>query len=185
MTGRGDAVARSTPEVDLIAGKSFAFGQTSASQLPLGVDLAGMQVILAGRSLPLAYSSGGLINAVVPYDVDPDGLYSLVVSRAAALSGPETLAVAGAQPGIFKVDASGNPQVAQIFWTGFLSGAVLDSASAAPGAPVGEAKATVASATLVTGYTGMYQVRIAVPEGAAPGDGIPIVVVSAGTFFGR
>jgi hypothetical protein len=34
--------------------------------------------------LPLVYSSGGLIHAVARYDIEPDALYSLVVS------GPET-----------------------------------------------------------------------------------------------
>ncbi len=36
--------------------------------------------------------------------------------------------------------------------------------------------AVLLSATLVAGYTGMYQVRIAVPDGVATGDAIPLVV---------
>ena len=41
---------------------------------------------------------------------------------------------------------------------------------------IGDAKAAVSLATLVAGYTGMYQVRIAVPDGVATGDAIPLVV---------
>ena len=174
-------------------------------------------MILAGRALPLIYSSGGLIIAVVPYDIDPDSLYSLLVARGSAVSGPETVTIAAAQPGVFKVDGSSSAQVAQNFWTQILSGAAVDPASAAPDAPlrsgdkvtvyctglgaldadvdaasaaastppnvkspvtvtIGDVNAPVASATLVPGYTGLYEVQITVPARVAAGDGIPLVV---------
>ena len=63
--------------------------------------------------------------------------------------------------------------------------AAVDAATAASATPnvknpvlvtVGDAKAAVSSGTLVAGYTGMYQARIAVTDGVAAGDGIPVVV---------
>src|SRR6202040_622879 len=47
-----------------IAGDSFAAGQSSAGQPPLATLLGGNQVLLAGRLLPLIYSSGGRISAL-------------------------------------------------------------------------------------------------------------------------
>ena len=41
---------------------------------------------------------------------------------------------------------------------------------------LGGMKAAVSSATLVPGYTGIYQVKITVPAGVSAGDGIPLVV---------
>ncbi len=151
-----------------ISGKAFGAGQVSASQLPLNSTLGGTQVILAGRSLPLVYTSSGLINAVVPYDLDPNGLYTLLVARGSAVSGPETVTLAAAQPAALDAPA--------------------DAATAASDAPpnvkspvtvtIGEVGAPVASATLVPGYTGLYQVRITVPQGVPPGDAPLVLSVS-------
>jgi len=116
-----------------IAGKSFSAGTTAANQLPLGTDLAGTQVIFGGQSLPLIYSSGGVINAIVPYNLDPESQYTLVVSRGSSISGPEMVAVTAAMPGIFKIDSSGDPKVAQAIWNQIAAGTAFDALKAAPG----------------------------------------------------
>ena len=119
-----------------VSGKSFAFSPTSANQLPLGTDLSGTEVLLAGRTLPLIYSSSGLVSAVVPYDIDIDSQYALLVSRGNAISGPQTVAVAGAQPSIFLVDASGDPNTPKKLWAQLTTGTPIDPSLISPGNPV-------------------------------------------------
>jgi trimeric autotransporter adhesin len=119
-----------------VSGKSFSFSSTSANRLPLGVDLSGTEVLLAGRTLPLIYSSAGLIRAVVPYDIDIDSQYSLLVSRDNAISGPQTVAIAGAQPSMFLVDASGDPNTPNKLWAQLTAGMPIDPSLITPGGPV-------------------------------------------------
>ena len=98
-------------EIITIQGAGFAPGQSSA-QLPLGVHLGGNGVFLAGTFVPLIYSSGKLITAVVPYSIKSNAQYLLLVNRGmdGAVSGPQQVAMAMAQPGIFVVDATGDPE---------------------------------------------------------------------------
>ena len=119
-----------------IAGDSFAAGQSSASQLPLATTLGGNQVLLAGRLLPMIYSSGGRISAIVPYDLAVDAQYTLAVGRGSALSGTETVAIAAAQPAVFLVDASGDPKAPQNLWTQLTAGTPMDPTKMAPANPV-------------------------------------------------
>jgi uncharacterized protein (TIGR03437 family) len=49
----------------------------------------------------------GLINAVLPYDIPAGVPQQLVVVNGGAMSLPETLALAPAQPSVFTLDASG------------------------------------------------------------------------------
>jgi uncharacterized protein (TIGR03437 family) len=119
-----------------IAGDSFAAGQTSANRLPLTTNLGGTQVLLAGRLLPLVYSSGGRISALVPYDIDVNAQYTLAVGRGSAISGTEMVAIAAAQPAVFLVDASGNAQTPQNLWTQLTAGTPIDPSRMAPTSPV-------------------------------------------------
>ena len=118
-----------------ISGKSFAAVASSAKQLPLSNDIAGSEVVLAGINLPLIYAAGGLINAVIPYDVQP-GQYLTIVSRGAAYSGPEPIVVASAQPSIFRITTSTDPQIAQTIWSQLLTGKSVDPTTVAPAAPI-------------------------------------------------
>jgi uncharacterized protein (TIGR03437 family) len=142
-----------------ITGKSFASGAASASRLPLGTELGGTQVLLAGRSLPLIYSSGGRISAVVPYDIDVDTQFSVLVSRAGAVSGPETVAVAAAQPAVFLVDASGDANAASKLWAQLTAGTPSDS-------PAGPSNPVRAGDTLVVYCTGLGAVDTALDVSA-------------------
>ena len=113
-----------------IAGKSFAAASTSAVKLPLNTDLAGNEVVLAGVNLPLIYSGTNLINVVVPYDLQP-GQYNVLVSRGSQISDPEPMVVGPAQPGIFRITTSSDPQVAQSVWSLVAAGKPIDPASVA------------------------------------------------------
>lgn len=118
-----------------ITGKSFAAVASSAPQLPLPMDLSGSEVVVAGINLPLIYAAGGLINAVVPYDLPP-GQFLTIVQRGAAISGPEPIVVGGAQPAIFQVATSTDPQVVQGIWSRLTSGQAIDAASIPPKNPL-------------------------------------------------
>lgn len=119
-----------------IAGKAFAAGQSSATGLPLTTDLSGTTVLLAGRFLPLIYSSAGTITAVVPYDFDVDSQFQVLVSRGGAVSGPEPVTIAAAQPSIFRIDAGDTTGVAQDIWNRLTAGTPPDPGSIAPSQPV-------------------------------------------------
>ena len=199
-----------------ISGKSFAAAASSAAKLPLPVDLSGSEVVLAGMNLPLIYAAGGLINAVVPYNLPP-GQYLALVLRGNTISGPEPIVVGGAQPALFQITTSTDPKVVQGIWSRLLAGEAFASASIPPSSPltkgdvlkiyctglgpvtpalnsmqpaptpapsvsnpvtltIGGTKIPVSSATLVSGYAGIYVVQATIPSGLTPGDGIPLIV---------
>ena len=66
--------------------------------------------MLGGNSLPLLYASDGQINAQAPYDLPLNVPTQLVVQRSGALSVPQTVSVAPAQPAVFTKDQSGHGQ---------------------------------------------------------------------------
>lgn len=70
-------------------------------------QLGGTQVLMGDTLLPLLFTSNGQVNVQVPYSVPVDTQFQLSVQRGNALSVPEQLAVAQAQPGIFTPDGSG------------------------------------------------------------------------------
>jgi uncharacterized protein (TIGR03437 family) len=90
-----------------IFGANFAAGPNSASSLPLGATLGGTQVILAGEQMPLLFAGNGQINAIIPYDIEPNTTQQLIVQQYLALSLPEAITLAPAQPGVFTQDQSG------------------------------------------------------------------------------
>jgi uncharacterized protein (TIGR03437 family) len=77
-----------------------------AFQFPLPTTLGNAQVIIAGESVPLLYVSPGQINAVVPFGLNMNTTYSLLIQRDLTLSSPVPINVAGAQPGAFQSSGS-------------------------------------------------------------------------------
>jgi len=90
-----------------IFGSNLSSGLNQSPTLPLATQLGSTQALLAGRALPLQFTSGGQINAIIPYDVPANATQQLIVSNGPALSLPEPVIVAPAQPAVFTVDASG------------------------------------------------------------------------------
>jgi uncharacterized protein (TIGR03437 family) len=147
-----------------ISGVNLALSKNVASQLPLGTALSGTQVLLGGELLPLLYTSGGLINAIVPYDLGVNADYEVFVTNGGAVSGPQTVTVASAHPSIFKIDNTGSAQVAQDVWNRITNGTPPTAVSAAPATPIG------AGDSLVIYCTGLGAVNQTVdPTAAAPG----------------
>lgn len=84
-----------------IYGVNLSSGQNPALHLPLTNQLGATQVILGGRLLPLQYADDGQVNAVIPYDVPPNTTQQLIISNGPALSVPEPVVIAPAQPAVF------------------------------------------------------------------------------------
>lgn len=87
-----------------IYGVHLSGGQNLAPSLPLGTQLGGTQVVLGGRPLPLQYAGDGQVNAIIPYDVPPNSTQQLIVTNGPALSVPQSVVVASAQPAVFAYD---------------------------------------------------------------------------------
>ena len=84
-----------------IYGTGLGRGLSQATALPLPTDLNGTQVLLAGKTLPLLFTSDGQINAVVPYDLPPNASQQLLVIRNNAYSVPEPVILADSGPAVF------------------------------------------------------------------------------------
>jgi uncharacterized protein (TIGR03437 family) len=171
-----------------------------ANVLPFTTQLASTQVILGGRKLPLQYVSDGQINAVVSYDVPANSTQQIVVINGTAVSVPEPVLIAPAQPAVFAVtkpngslvDAS-NPasanEVLVIFCAGLGevnppvvagSAAVLSMTVNPVTVKMGDQQAGVDFAGLAPGFAGLYQVNARVPSGLTPGNDVPLQVSVAG-----
>jgi uncharacterized protein (TIGR03437 family) len=91
-----------------IYGSHLSAGQNPALSLPLANQLGATQVVLGGRALPLQFAADGQVNAVIPYDVPANTTQQLIVANGPALSVPQTVVIAPAQPAVFaQADGSG------------------------------------------------------------------------------
>ncbi len=134
------AAAQSPPapgSVISISGTNLAPGN-AAAQLPLSTALSGTEVLLGGELLPLLYTSSGLINAVVPYDLPVNAQYELIVSTGGMISGPQTVTVAAAQPSIFTIDNTGVASVAGAVWNQITNGTAAVAAAPSGGISAGQ-----------------------------------------------
>jgi uncharacterized protein (TIGR03437 family) len=91
-----------------IYGANMGGGVTTASKVPFPTSLGTTQVFLGDQSLPLFFTSAQQIDAIVPYDIAPNSSQQLIVQTGDALSQPENVIVAAAQPGVFTQNQSGS-----------------------------------------------------------------------------
>jgi uncharacterized protein (TIGR03437 family) len=111
MVSAGSYLARPSPgELVSIFGINLANGTQSASALPLTTQLQGALLVLAGRPLPLVFTSANQVNAMVPYDIVPGATYQLIAQTGTRLSVPQSVTVAAAEPAVFTTDSSGQGQ---------------------------------------------------------------------------
>jgi trimeric autotransporter adhesin len=155
-------------DVITIAGQYFAAAPVSATSLPLTTTLAGTQVLFGGASLPLIYSSSGKILAIVPYNLAANAQYQLLVSQGGAISGPASVTVGTAQPGILQVANTNAPSVAKNIWTLLTAGTPFNPATAGP------ATALTSGDSLVIYCTGLGAINATL----APGQPAPATPVS-------
>jgi uncharacterized protein (TIGR03437 family) len=93
-----------------IFGANLASTSAGASSLPLPKTLAGASLQVGGYDVPLFYSSGGQINAQLPFELPPNSRPQLIVKGADFVTVPETITVATARPGIFSTTQDGKGQ---------------------------------------------------------------------------
>jgi uncharacterized protein (TIGR03437 family) len=165
---------------------------------------------MGGKALPLYYTSGGQVNAMIPYDVALNTSQQLVARSGNALSSPQPALIVPARPGVFVMDATGqgaivgstglaNPtspvkpgDVVVVYCTGL--GAVdppVEAGKAASlttlsptvnpvTATVGGRVATVLFAGVTPGFSGLYQVNLIVPAGLPDSDTTTLVLSANG-----
>jgi len=93
-----------------VFGANFASTNAGASSLPLPKTLAGASLQVGGLDVPLFYSSGGQINAQLPFELTLNTRPQLIVKGADFVTVPETITVAAARPGIFTTSQDGKGQ---------------------------------------------------------------------------
>jgi uncharacterized protein (TIGR03437 family) len=155
----GASFAGNTPlapgSIISLFGENLSNGSAPATQLPLGITLAGASVVMAGNSLPLIYSSSGQINAVVTAGITPNTSQQILVQRDNTISVPIEVDVAQSEPAIFSYPLPGDPPT---------QGAIVNAVNynvAHPATPV------TAGDILAIFCTGLGAVDQAIPDGAA------------------
>ncbi|MCX6616826.1 MAG: hypothetical protein NTZ98_12115, partial [Acidobacteria bacterium] len=93
-----------------VFGANLACTNAGASSLPLPKSLAGASLQVGDLQVPLFYSSGGQINAQLPFELPPNTRPQLIVKGADFVTVPETITVAQARPGIFTTTQDGKGQ---------------------------------------------------------------------------
>jgi len=91
-----------------VFGANLSQGLKGSSQFPLNTELESTSVFLNGEQLPLLFVSSGQVNAVVPYDVPVNSSQQLVVQQGTAISIPQSVVIAPAQPAIVTQNGSGS-----------------------------------------------------------------------------
>jgi uncharacterized protein (TIGR03437 family) len=85
-----------------IYGNLLADNSAAAPGIPLPTTLGSANVIIAGQFVPLLYASQGQINALVPFGLNTNTPYQLLIERdLLTLSTPVSINIADAQPGVF------------------------------------------------------------------------------------
>jgi len=113
VVSAGSYATSATPspgELVSVFGTKLSDGFEAASALPLRTQMQGTLLALAGRPLPLVFTSDGQVNAVIPYDIAPGQTHQLVARRGGRLSAPESITVVAAQPAVFTTDLTGKGQ---------------------------------------------------------------------------
>jgi len=193
-----------------IYGSQLAEGARVASSLPLPAALGITRVQVGERTAPLFYAGDQgtftQVNAVLPYEAAANVPQQVAVWRGGRRSPYAEVAVAAAQASIFAVVDGENPAVIADARNPVARGKVIviyceglgavqppsGTGQLVPAQPlslvqapvtvtIGGQAATVLFAGLTPGLTGLYQVNAVIPESAAPGAQVP-VVVTAGTL---
>jgi uncharacterized protein (TIGR03437 family) len=90
-----------------IYGENLAAATSIESSATYPTSLGSVQVFLDGEPLPLYFTANKQIDAIVPFDIEPNTSPQLVVQNGTALSTPEPVNVVAASPGVFTQNQSG------------------------------------------------------------------------------
>lgn len=188
-------------------GQNLAQTTLTAPSYPLPAALGGVSLTIGGTPAPLYYVSPAQINAQVPFEIAPGETAAILTTGGVALPAAP-LTVQAAAPGIFanaggwalarnadgSVNSAENGAAAgsaiAVYGTG--QGAVTNpvpSGSAAPDAPLSEARASVTAtiggqaarvsfAGLAPRLAGVFQANLTVPN--LPAGAYPVVITIGG-----
>jgi uncharacterized protein (TIGR03437 family) len=146
-----------------VFGANLAATSAGAASLPLPKTLAGASLQVGGLDVPLFYSSGGQVNAQLPFELALNARPQLIVKGASFVTVPETITVAAARPGIFTTTQDGKGQ-----------GVIMDVANRL----VDSANPAKAGDVVVVYCTGLGATNPAVRSGeAAPAPPSPLAKV--------
>ncbi|MBI1358291.1 MAG: hypothetical protein GC160_28485 [Acidobacteria bacterium] len=189
-----------------LAGRAQAVRADDISGLRLPLSLANVSVIIGEQLAPLYYVSPNQVNCQVPGNLRPrDAPYQLLVLHSNEASASAPLLIRPAAPGLFPVVAHqdfsivgrgeglrpAHPgELIVLFGAGFGPTKVLTDNGQIARAPepialpakvllndVEVAPERVLYVGVTTGYAGLYQVNLLLPEDLAPGDVTAIVEV--------
>jgi len=93
-----------------IFGSKLASETTVAGALPLPMALGDTLATVAGKALPLHFTSDGQVNAVMPYGVADSTQQQLIVRKGLSYSLPEAVLMATSEPAVFTTEGSGSGQ---------------------------------------------------------------------------
>ncbi len=192
-----------------IYGDNLASQTSVATSIPLPTNIGGTTVLIGGIAAPLYFVSAGQINAQIPFELDPNRQYQIVVQANNALTTPDMLQMTSAIPGLAAfadggliaqhADGSlvsktapakpGEYIVAYLAGMGDTDNPVVTGA-ASPSAPLARPASTPALtldgksvqilfAGLTPGLVGLYQMNFQIPAAVAAGD-LPLVVTQNG-----
>jgi uncharacterized protein (TIGR03437 family) len=136
-----------------IYGLKLSDSTGAAPRLPLEGDLQGVEVVMAGKKLPLQYTSSGQINAIIPYDIPANVPHSAVVLRGNRQSSVVQVQIADTLPAVFTTDNNPKGQ-----------GAILNNAD---GRVFDASNPAHAGDFAVIYCTGLGTVNSTVPAGSA------------------
>ena len=90
-----------------IFGVRLSEGIAAATQFPLPEELAGTSLFIAGVPAPILFSSQGQINALIPYELEPNTAHRVIIQRGTTLTEGVDVNFASSQPAVFRTNPAG------------------------------------------------------------------------------
>jgi uncharacterized protein (TIGR03437 family) len=189
-----------------VYGSNLAILTGVPTSVPLPTSVNGTQVLIGGVKAPLYFTSPGQVNAQIPYELEPNRQYQVIVSANGALSTPDEIQISAVVPGLAayasgaviaqhadgKLIDSDSPAKGGEIAIAYLSGLgntdnQVESGGASPGEvlarplvvpslSIGGKDAKIAFVGLTPGLVGLYQMNFEVPSGLPEGN--PKMVVT-------
>ena len=198
VEGAGFSGVPSPGGIFSVFGAGLAAATAAANGAPLPTQLAGVALEVNGTAVPLYLVSPGQINAQLPYEAAPGPATAAIVTSAGR-GPPASFVIAPAAPGVFvtlnqdnAVNTGGNPEsrgrvlICYVTGLGTVSPRVptgqsapldvLSFADARVNVTVAGVPAQVLFAGLAPGFVGLGQINVVVPQKAAAGDAVPLVI---------
>ena len=88
---------------------------TIAQDLPLPATLSGTTITIAGQTMPLLFTSEGQVNAQVPYGINVNTTYQVLLRRGDTLATPAPIEVAATQPAVCLTPQAQAPMQGHIY----------------------------------------------------------------------